>query len=186
MEKSPLWMRIAQIVLGAIAIALSGWVIANPLETTLLYMLLLGVALIMVGISKIIEGVVLRDYAKSARAISVVIGVISVAGGIFALANPIAAVATLIAIVSLVILIHGLGLIITGALAKNLGKGARIANIGLGIIAVIASAIIHAVPGLAIVMTLVLLSIGLLFNGIASIVSGITGYRVSRARTENA
>ena len=90
MDKSPLWIRIAQIILGAVAIALSGWVIANPRETTLLYMLFLGIAVIMTGISKIIEGAVLRDHTKSARAISIVIGIISIGGGAFALANPIA------------------------------------------------------------------------------------------------
>ena len=183
-EKSPLWLRLAQIILGAIAIALSGWVITNPVSTTLSYVFLLGIALIMVGFSKIIEGAVLRDHTKSARAISIVIGVISVAGGGFALASPIAAIATLIMIVSIVILIHGLGLIATGATAKHLGKGARIASIGFGIVAVMASIIIQAIPGLAIAMMLILLSIGLLFNGIASIVSGIVGHRLSAARPE--
>jgi uncharacterized membrane protein HdeD (DUF308 family) len=184
MDKSPAWLRVAQIILGAIAIALSAWVIANPAETTLLYIFFLGIALIMVGISKIIEGAVASDHTKSARIISIVIGVISIIGGFFALAHPIAAVATLIMIVSIVILIHGLGLIATGATAKTLGKGARIASIGLGIVAVIASISINAMPGLALAMMLLLLSIGLLFNGIASIVSGILGYRLPKAGLE--
>ena len=179
MEKSPTWLRIAQIVLGAIAIALSGWVLANPVETTLLYITFLGIALIMVGISKIIEGAVLRGGTKSARIISIIIGVISIIGGFFALAHPIAAVATLIMIVSIVILIHGIGLIVTGAVNRELGRGSRIANIILGVLAVIASAVMHAMPGLAIAMMLMLASIGLLFNGIASIISGITGHRLS-------
>jgi len=183
MEKSPVWLRLAQIVLGIIAIALSGWVMAHPVATTFFYILLLGIALIMTGISKIIEGALVRDHAKSARAISIVIGVISIAGGGFALANPVTAVATIIMIVSLVILIHGLGLIATGIVAKNLGMGARIASIGLGIIAAIAAGVIHAMPGLAVALMLILASIGLLFNGIASIVSGIIGHRLS-ARPE--
>jgi uncharacterized membrane protein HdeD (DUF308 family) len=184
MEKSPAWLRVAQIILGAIAIALSGWVIANPDETTLLFILLLGIALIMTGISKIIGGAVLSDHTKSARIISIVIGVISIIGGFFALAHPIAAVVSLIMIVSLVILIHGIGLVVIGAAAKNLSKGARIADIGLGIISVIAAAIIHAVPGSALVLMIILVSIGLLFNGIASIVSGIIGHRLPKARLE--
>lgn len=179
MEKSPGWLRIAQIVLGAIAIALSGWVIANPAETALLYVAFLGIALIMVGISKIIEGFVLHQIPKSTKAISIAIGIISIIGGIFALANPIAAIATLIMIVSIVILIHGLGLIATGAADKSLGKGPRIANIILGILAVAVSASIHAMPGLAVAMMLILVSIGLLFHGIASIVAGIIGQKLS-------
>ncbi|MGI0056710.1 MAG: HdeD family acid-resistance protein [Nitrosarchaeum sp.] len=184
MEKSPLWLRLVQIILGVIAIALSGWVIVNPVATTLVYLVFLGVALIMIGFSKIIEGIVLRDHTKSTRAISIVIGVISVAGGIFAMANPIATVATIIMIVSLVIIIHGLGLIATGAAAKNLGKGTRIASIILGIIAVVVSVTIQAIPGLAIAMMLMLLSLGLLFNGIASIASGIIGHKLAATRPE--
>jgi len=179
MGKSPIWLRITQIVLGAIAIALSIWVIANPAETTLLYIVFLGIALLMVGISKIIEGFVLHESPKSARAISIVIGIISIIGGIFALVNPIVAVVTLIMIVSIVILIHGLGLIVTGVADKSLGKGSRIANVILGILAVVVSASIHAMPGLAVAMTLILVSIGLLFHGIASIIAGIIGQKLS-------
>jgi len=178
-EKSPIWLRIAQIVLGAIAIALSGWVISNPAATTLLYITFLGFALIMIGISKIIEGFVLKQIPKSTKIISIVIGIISIIGGFFAIAHPIAAVATLIMIVSIVILIHGLGLIATGIADKSLGRGSRIANIILGILAVVVSASIHAMPGLAIAMTLILVSIGLLFNGIASIIAGIIGQKLS-------
>ena len=133
----------------------------------------------MVGISKIIEGFVLRDSQKSSRVIHIVIGIISIIGGIFALANPIAAVVTLIMIVSIMILIHGLGLIATGAADKTLSKGHRIANIILGILAVAVSASIHAMPGLALAMTLILVSLGLLFHGIASIISGIIGQKLS-------
>jgi uncharacterized membrane protein HdeD (DUF308 family) len=178
-EKSPIWLRIIQIILGAIAIALAGWVITNPAETTLLYIVFLGIALLMVGISKIIEGFVLRQIPKSSRAIHIIIGIISIIGGIFALVNPIAAVATLIMILSIVILIHGLGLIATGIADKSQSKGHRIANIILGILAVIVSAAIIAAPGLVIAMMVLLVSIGLLFHGIASIITGIIGYRAS-------
>ena len=64
LEKSPKGLRIAQIILGAIAVALSGAVLANPDTTTLLYVTLLGIALIMVGISKIIEGGLAPKYKR--------------------------------------------------------------------------------------------------------------------------
>jgi hypothetical protein len=47
----------------------------------------------------------------------------------------------------------------------------------LGAIAVGFASILLAYPGLAIVMMIMMLSLGLLFNGIASILSGITGTR---------
>ncbi len=57
-EKSPKWVRIADIILGVIAIALSAVVIANPGLTTVLYVTFLGIALIIVGISSIIVGAI--------------------------------------------------------------------------------------------------------------------------------
>ena len=90
LEKSPKGIRIAEIILGVIAIALSAAVIANPDVTTLLYITLLGIALIMIGISRIIVGASAKQVSKGSRAISIGIGVVSIAGGLFALANPIA------------------------------------------------------------------------------------------------
>ena len=176
LEKSPKVLRIAQIILGAIAIALSGAVLANPDTTTLLYVTFLGIALIMIGISKIIEGG-LSKSTKGSRGINVGIGIISIIGGIFALANPVAAIATLIWIISIFILIHGLGLIASGLATRDANKGSRIGTMILGAIAVGFATVLLAYPGLAIVMMIIMLSLGLLFNGIASILSGITETR---------
>ncbi len=175
-QKSSKGLRIGQIILGGIAIALSGAVLANPDTTTLLYVTLLGIALIMIGISKIIEGG-LAQSTKGSRGINIGIGIISIIGGIFALANPVAAIATLIWIISIFILIHGLGLIASGIAMRDATKGSRIGTMILGAIAVGFASILLAYPGLAIVMMIIMLSLGLLFNGIASILSGITGRR---------
>lgn len=175
--KSPTWLRIAQIILGVIAIALSGLVLANPGVTTLFYVTLLAISLIMVGISKIIEGALVKQVSKGPRIISIIIGIISIAGGFFALANPITAILTLILIIAIFILIHGAGLVAHGIVSKNESKGSRIANIIIGAIVIALSAILYAYPGLTLVLMVMLVSIGLLFNGIGSIISGITGYR---------
>jgi len=176
-EKSPTWLRIAQIVLGAITIALSGMVLSNPDVTTLFFVTLLAISLIMVGISKIIEGALVKQLSKGPRVISIGIGIVSIAGGFFSLANPIAAVLTLIMIIAIFILIHGAGLVANGIASKNESKGSRIANIIIGGIVIALSAILYAYPGLALVLMVMIVSIGLLFNGIGSIISGITGNR---------
>jgi len=179
-EKSPIWLRIAQIVLGAITIALSGMVLANPDVTTLFFVTLLAISLIMVGISKIIKGALVKQLSKGTRAISIVIGIISIAGGLFSLANPIAAVLTQIMIITIFILIHGAGLVANGVASKSESRGSRIANIIIGGIVIALSAILYAYPGLTLVLMLMFVSIGLLFNGIGSIISGIIGHRPSR------
>ena len=181
-EKSPTWLRIAQIVLGTIAIVLSGMVLANPDITTLFFVSLLAISLIMIGISKIIEGALVKQLAKGTRVISIVIGVISIAGGFFSLANPIAAVLTIIMIITIFILIHGVGLVANGIVSKNERKSSRIANIIIGGIVIALSAILYAYPGLTLVFMVMFLSIGLLLHGISSIISGITGHRRSTPR----
>ena len=177
-EKSSKGIRIAQIILGAITIALSGAVLANPDTTTLLYVTLLGIALIMVGVSKIIEGGLVKS-TKGSRGINIGIGIISIIGGAFAIANPIATIGTLIWIISIFILIHGLGLIFSGILSRDVSKGSRIGTIIVGAIAVGFASVLLAYPGLALVMMIMMLSLGLLFNGIGSIISGITGRKIS-------
>jgi len=76
-----------------------------------------------------------------------------------------------------IILIHGLGLIASGIATRDAAKASRIGTMILGAIAVGFASILLAAPGLAIVMMIIMLSLGLLFNGIASILSGITGTR---------
>ena len=183
-EKSPKWVRIADIILGVIAIALSAVVLANPGLTTVLYVTFLGIALIMVGISRIIVGAIAKQVSKGSRGISIGIGILSIIGGAFAVANPITAVVTLITIIAIFVLIHGLGLIAGGIASRGLDKGSRIGHIVLGAIAVGLAAIIFASPGLAIAVMLILLSLGLLFNGIASVISGITGNRITSPITK--
>lgn len=180
MEKASTSIRIVEIILGAITVGLSAFIISNPGVTTFIFVTFLGFALIMVGISKIIVGAALKDSTKSFKGISIAIGVISVIGGIFALVNPIGAVAALILVISIFILIHGVGLIASGITQKGTQKGLRIANIVLGVIAVAFAALIYANPDWAVAMMIILLALGLLFNGIASIISGIFGIRIAK------
>lgn len=182
LEKSPTWLRIAQIVLGAVTIGLSIMVLVNPDVATLFFVMLLGIALITVGISKIIEGALVKQLSKGSRIISIVIGAISIAGGFFSLANPITAVLTLVMIITIFILIHGAGLIGNGIASKNESKGSRTANIIIGGIVIGFSAILFANPELTLVFMVMFLSVGLLFNGIGSIVSGISGHKRSMPR----
>jgi len=178
MEKTPKGIRIAEIILGAITIALAAFVISSPDTTTVILVMLLGLSLIFTGIARIIVGGVAKQISKGYRGINIAIGVISIIGGIFAIANPIEAIETLIWIVSIFILIHGLGLIGSGIISRGVDKGSRFSGIVLGGIAVAFASILLAYPGLALVMMVIFLSMGLLFNGIASVISGITGNRI--------
>ena len=88
-EKSPKWVRIVDIILGAIAIGLSGMVLANPDVTTVFFVTLLSIALIVVGVSRIIGGAAIPGLSKGGRAAGIAVGVLGIVGGAIALANPV-------------------------------------------------------------------------------------------------
>lgn len=177
MDKTPKGVRIAEIILGVIAIALAAYVITNPVAAIEFHVMVLGIILLVTGISRIIVGGVSKQSSGKSRGISIGTGIISLIGGAFAIANPIAAIDTLIWIVSIIILIHGLGLIGSGITSRGVDKGSRIPGIVLGAIAVSLASILLAFPELAQGMIVFFMAIGLFSNGIASIASGITGNR---------
>ena len=180
MDKTPKGIRLAEIILGVIAIALAAYVISNPEAAISFHVMLLGISLVVIGVSRIIVGGVAKQSSGKSRGISLATGVISIIGGAFAIANPIEAIGTLIWIVSIIILIHGLGLIGSGITSRGVDKGSRISGIVLGAVAVGFAGILLAYPGLALAMMVIFMAIGLFSNGIASIISGITGNRMMR------
>ena len=180
MDKTPKGVRIAEIILGVIAIALAAYVISNPEAALEFHVMVLGIVLLVTGVSRIIVGGVAQQSSGKSRGISIGTGVISMIGGAFAIANPIAAIVTLIWIVSIIILIHGLGLIGSGITSRGVSKESRIPGIVLGAIAVCLAIILLAFPALVQGMIVFFMAIGLFSNGIASIVSGITGNKMIR------
>jgi len=175
LTKSSTGTRIAEIFLGALSIALAGFILWNPGETAIFLVMILGYALVFLGISRIIAGFAQRESPGAIRAISIGTGIMSIIGGFIAVSNPIGATAILIMVVTIFIMIHGFGLIGSGISARGVSKGARVGIIVMGIIAVGLSSVLLALPGLAIEMIVLYMSISLFFNGIGSIISGIIG-----------
>ena len=180
-QKFPTWLRILQFVTGGIAIALSGYVIANPITTTGFFVVFLGISLLVVGISSMLNGFFHGTASKGNRVIEIIIGIVAIIGGFFTLAHPIAALASLVWFTSLFVLIFGAGLVATGIARRDQSKGARIAKIIIGIIVVILSGILLEYPGVTLSMMLILLSINLFIQGIDRIISGAIGHRIVRS-----
>ena len=176
-QKSPTGLRILQFVMGGIAIALSGYVLANPISTTWFFLLFLGISLIVVGISNIVGGISHRTAPKSTRAINIGIGVVAIIGGFVILVHPIAALVTLFWFASIFVFIYGAGLVASGISHREIGKGARIARIIIGAIVLVLSALLMEFPGLTLQLMIVFLSINLFIQGIECIILGAVGYR---------
>ncbi|MFQ5573716.1 MAG: DUF308 domain-containing protein [Nitrosopumilaceae archaeon] len=108
-EKSPKGLRIAEIILGAIAIGASAVVLSYPEITTILTVMLLSISLLVVGISSIITGAVIRALPKGTRAIKIGMGVVAIVGAFVSVANPEAVLLAFVMLIAIFVLIYGAG-----------------------------------------------------------------------------
>ena len=87
-EKSPSWVRMAQIGLGIIILILSVIVLINPILGSISVIIFLAFLLLFAGIEKIVSGIV---FSGKARFISIGLGIIVVIVSILALIYPVGA-----------------------------------------------------------------------------------------------
>lgn len=105
------------------------------------------------------------------RAAQIALGVIAVVLSVYILAYPVLTFVTIVLLLGIVLFVVGIEMIIQGIVAP--GKS-RWGTIGLGILVLIISIIVMAFPGAFGVFLIILLAIGLLFDGIARVYHGAT------------
>ncbi len=90
--KAPNYLRVAQIVVGAITLVLAGFVLAFPGFAIFLIIVWLSISLLFSGIDGVIIGAGARHMPKGWRAIRIGVGAVAVALSVAVFAFPTAAV----------------------------------------------------------------------------------------------
>jgi uncharacterized membrane protein HdeD (DUF308 family) len=109
------------------------------------------------------------------RAAEIVLGLVSLVSGVLVLAYPGLAVLTLIALLAVGLIFLGWRDIVLGALGKFLPAWLRAADIVLGVLAFVLSAIVIASPGVAVLTLALLLYFALFVRGVAAISMAAAG-----------
>jgi uncharacterized membrane protein HdeD (DUF308 family) len=172
--KSPGWMRAAQIGLGVIALVLSVYILAYPVLTFVTIVLLLGVALFVVGIERIIQGIVAPGKSRWG---TIGLGILVLIISIIVMAFPGAFGVFLLILLAIGLLFDGIARVYHGATDKTRGRWSRIFSIAAGVIEIGLSLTILAAPVIGAELMSFLLAIALLIVGIQIIAAGITGTR---------
>jgi uncharacterized membrane protein HdeD (DUF308 family) len=172
--KSPGWMRAAQIALGVIAVVLSVYILAYPVLTFVTIVLLLGIVLFVVGIERIIQGIVAPGRSRWG---TIGLGILVLIISIIVMAFPGAFGVFLIILLAIGLLFDGIARVYHGATDKTRGRWSRIFSIAAGVIEIVLSLMILAAPVIGAELVSFLLAIALLIVGIQIIVAGITGSR---------
>lgn len=172
--KSPGWMRAAQIALGVIALVLSLYILAYPVLTFVTIVLLLGIVLFVVGIERIIQGIVAPGKSRWG---TIGLGILVLIISIIVMVFPGAFGVFLIILLAIGLLFDGIARVYHGATDKTRGRWSRIFSIAAGVIEIVLSLTILAAPVIGAELVSFLLAIALLIVGIQIIVAGVTGSR---------
>ena len=164
-HKNSSGLRIAQIVLGLIAIGVSIGIMVYPGAGMATIVFLLSIALLAVGFERIVMGIFPHN-TKSSRLGNIVLGLIAVGLGLAVIFYPVGTSYFLISLLAVGLLFLGIARIIQGFANKHISGWARALAIGVGILCLGISFAIFASPLSGAVFLAVILGVCLLIVGI--------------------
>ena len=171
-EKSPKWVRMAQIGLGIVILILAIIVLINPLIGSISIILFLAFLLLFAGIEKIVSGIVLSGKS---RFVSIGLGIIVIIVSLIALAFPVEAGAFVVLLLGIALLVDGISRIIHGIRDKESREWSKNFGIGVGVLSIIFALAVLVYPGIGLVLAGILIGIALLITSIQIISAGVTG-----------
>jgi uncharacterized membrane protein HdeD (DUF308 family) len=180
MMKSPRGIRISQIVLGGIAIALSLAIISSPRVGIATITFLLSITLLVVGIERLVTGFAPSEQSKSSKFGNIGLGALAAILGIAVLAFPVFTTGVLVTLLALGLLFIGIARIIHGISDKNLSKWSKGSLVGVGILSLAVSFTVFAYPAFGVFLLTLVLGINLLIIGIQSVAYAILGHQRRR------
>ena len=175
--KSTKGIRISQIVLGAIAIALSLAVISSPRVGIATITILLSITLLVVGIERLVTGFTPSEQTKSSRFGNIGLGALAALLGIAVLAFPLFTTGVLVTLLALGLLFIGIARIVHGISDKNISKWSKGFLVGVGILSLAVSFTVFAYPAFGVFLLTLILGISLLIIGIQSVAYAVSGHQ---------
>jgi len=176
-EKSPAWVRAAQIGLGIIVVILAIYALAYPGATFVSLVLILGIILFIVGIERIIAGIFLPIKGKGA---SIGLGILVLIFSGLVIAFPGFATWMITIFLGIALLFAGATSIAHGF--SGVGSGWRKAFlIGVGALLIIIGIMVLVSPYFGAAFAGFVVAIGLLIAGIQMLVAGATGKKLHLA-----
>jgi uncharacterized membrane protein HdeD (DUF308 family) len=174
--KSPSWLRMAQIGLGAVAVILSIAIMANPALTTVLVVFTASILLFIVGIERVITGLFVQRKNRS-RLVTVGLGILVILIAAAAMAFPVGTTVLVTLVLAVALLFDGISRIVHGIGDKESQRWTKALSIGVGGIEVALSGLIMVSPAFGAATVGFLIGIALLLAGIQIVVAGISGRR---------
>lgn len=174
-ETQQRWLHSLDIILGFINVILAILVIIYPGLGVSILIFMLSWALFVMGCSRIVVGLFTKDLKNKLKIANLLVGILTLIMGIIALSYSGLGTTILIYLISLGLAINGMTRVIVGVSTKVFPDWFRVLLVVIGLLAIILSLAVFALPNLTIITLVYILSFNFLINGVARIFSGITG-----------
>ena len=175
--KAPSWLRALDIIFGLISVILAIAILVYQELAILTMILALSIALLIVGIARVFGGIFAKYLSDGLRAINVGTGILALVLAIVAILYTDLATQVLIYLLSFALLINGIARLVIGGFGKIFPSWLRGLLAVIGLLTIILSVVVFVSTTLGELTLILILSITFLLNGMARIVSGITGIR---------
>ena len=179
--KSPNWVRVSQIVLGAIILILSIVVLINPILGSISVIFFLAFLLLFAGIEKVVSGILLQGKS---RFFSMGLGIIVIIVALVVMSYPVGASIVVVLLLGIALLVDGISRVIHGIKDKYSKGWSKQFGIGVGILSIIFGIIMMVDREIGLAFAGILIGISLLITSIQIISAGITG-RPRKGRRTN-
>lgn len=171
-DKSPGWVRMAQIGLGAVILILSILVLLNPVLGGISVIFILALLLFLAGIEKVVSGIVGRGKSRLA---GIGLGIIVIIISLIAMTYPEGATAVVVILLGIALLVEGISRIYHALQSRKETGKSNIFGIGVGILELIFAIAVIVYPNIGIALAGILIGIALLITSIQIIYAGLTG-----------
>ncbi len=172
-----LWVRITDVILGILAIIVSVFIIAFPVFSLDLFILLIALGLVGLGLARILRGFFSKALSNVKRAFSILVGLILLVGSLIIVLMPFIATFLSFWILATILSVLGLVRIYIGALTKAYPQKLKYTLVILGVITLLLALGAFVLPLTIGSLVIYLLAVGLLTAGIGRISLGLFGFK---------
>ncbi|WP_458747049.1 HdeD family acid-resistance protein [Candidatus Nitrosocosmicus sp. T] len=171
-DKSPVWVRAAQIGLGIIILILSIVVLLNPVIGGISIIFILALLLFFAGIEKVVSGIIGKGKSRFAN---IALGIIVIIISLIAMTYPVGATVIVVVLLGIALLVDGISRIIHGLKSRKETGKSNLFGMGVGALEVIFAIAVIVIPNIGIALAGILIGIALLITSIQIIYAGVTG-----------
>ena len=170
---SQAWLAVLTVAVFTLAVGVL--LLAWPKATLTVVAILLGAALVISGLYRLVEGFAARDASGATRAAYVLIGLIAILVGLYCLRHHDVSIFLLALLVGAFWIVHGVADLAAAATSGPApGRGFRVAA---GLFSIAAGAAVLFWPGISLVLMLTVLGAWLIFY---AVILGLLAFRLRR------